>query len=40
MTGGTLPALDRCVLDLGAKGIIQIVAAETDLLLIDLLSGW
>jgi hypothetical protein len=39
MTGSALPVLDWCVLDPGAKGVVQIVAAETDLLLIDLLSG-
>lgn len=39
MTGSALSALNRCMLDPSAQRVLQIVAAETDFLLVDLLSG-
>jgi hypothetical protein len=39
VAGSALSALDRWMLDLGGKRVLQIVAAETDFFLVDLLSG-
>lgn len=39
VTGRALSACERRVCDLGPKGVLQVVAAETNLLLIDLASG-
>jgi hypothetical protein len=40
MAGSALPVLDRCVLDSDVKRVVQIVAAETDLLFVDFVSRW